>query len=127
MFEVIPVAHPILAIFIVCLTAGVFALAGLINAIYAKGFDSINIIPTFVIVPLTYLGGVFYSISVLPPFWQSISHINPVLYMVSAFRYSILGFSDISFTRSILVLLGFGLVMFTWVTILFKKGRGLRT
>jgi ABC-2 type transport system permease protein len=127
MFEVIPIAHPILALLIVCLTAGVFALAGLINAIYAKGFDSINIIPTFVIVPLTYLGGVFYSISVLPPVWQSISHINPVLYMVSAFRYSILGFSDISFIKAISVLLLFGAVMFIWALVLFKKGKGLRT
>lgn len=125
-FEVIPVEHPFLAIFIASTTAVLFALAGLINAIYAKGFDGINIIPTFVIIPLTYLGGVFYSISLLPPVWQTISHFNPVFYMVNAFRYSILGFSDISFATSILVLIGCAFVLFTWVLYLFKTGRGLK-
>lgn len=126
MFEVIPVAHPILALLIASTTAILFSLAGLINAIYAKGFDGINIIPTFVIIPLTYLGGVFYSLSLLPPVWQTISHINPVLYMVSAFRYSILGFSDISFVTSIAVLVACIVVLFTWVLYLFKTGRGLK-
>ena len=126
-FEVIPVAHPIYAIFIASITAIVFSLAGLINAIYAKGFDGINIVPTFVIMPLTYLGGVFYSLSLLPTVWQTISHFNPVLYMVNAFRYSILGFSDIAFSTSILVLLGCVLFLFGWVLYLFKTGRGLKT
>lgn len=126
MFEVIPVAHPFLALLIASTTAVLFALAGLINAIYAKGFDGINIIPTFVIIPLTYLGGVFYSLSLLPPVWQAISHANPVLYMVSAFRYSILGFSDISFGLSMAVLLGCGAFLFAWVIYLFKTGRGLK-
>lgn len=126
-FEVIPVAHPFLALLIASVTAITFSLAGLINAIYAKGFDGINIIPTFVIMPLTYLGGVFYSLSLLPPVWQTISHFNPVLYMVNAFRYSILGFSDISFMTSIAVLVGCVVILFTWVLYLFKTGRGLRT
>lgn len=125
-FEVIPVAHPILAFFIAITTAILFSLVGLVNAIYAKGFDSINIIPTFVITPLTYLGGVFYSLSLLPPMWQTISYANPVLYMVNAFRYSILGFSDIPFMTSISVLFGCGVVMFAWVLYLFKTGRGLK-
>lgn len=125
-FEFIPVKHPFLAILIASVTAILFALAGLVNAIYAKGFDGINIIPTFVITPLTYLGGVFYSLSLLPHVWQVISHFNPVLYMVSAFRYSILGFSDIAFGTSLAVLFGCIIFMFSWVLYLFKTGRGLK-
>lgn len=126
LFEVIPVAHPILALLIASLTAILFSLVGLVNAIYAKGFDGINIIPTFVIIPLTYLGGVFYSIHMLPAVWQAISYVNPVLYMVNAFRYSILGFSDISFILSFAVLCGSSVLMFLWVLYLFKTGKGLR-
>lgn len=126
MFEFIPVAHPFLALGIASITSIVFSLAGLINAIYAKGFDGINIVPTFVIIPLTYLGGVFYSLSLLPPVWQTISYANPVLYMVNAFRYSILGFSDIAFMSSFAVLLGCAGVLFVWVLYLFKTGKGLR-
>jgi ABC-2 type transport system permease protein len=125
-FEVIPVEHPFLAFFIASLTAILFSLAGLVNALYAKGFDSINIIPTFVITPLTYLGGVFYSLSLLPHMWQVISYFNPVLYMVNAFRYSILGVSDISFSTSIVVLFGCTVFMFGWVLYLFKTGKGLK-
>jgi ABC-2 type transport system permease protein len=126
-FEIIPVAHPFLAIVIASATAILFSLAGLINAIYAKGFDGINIIPTFVIIPLTYLGGVFYSLKLLPQVWQNISYANPVLYMVNAFRYSILGFSDVSFTLSLSVLFGCAVILFVWVLYLFKTGKGLRT
>jgi ABC-2 type transport system permease protein len=127
LFEVIPVEHPFLALLIASVTSILFALAGLVNALYAKGFDGINIIPTFVITPLTYLGGVFYSISLLPPVWQVLSHFNPVLYMVNAFRYSILGFSDIGFMNSILVLGACVLGMFGWVIYLFKTGKGLKS
>lgn len=126
-FEVIPVAHPFYAIIIASITSILFSLVGLVNAIYAKGFDGINIIPTFVIIPLTYLGGVFYSVDILPSVWQTISYANPVLYMVNAFRYSILGFSDISILTSVLVLLVSVLIMFTWVLYLFKTGRGLKS
>ncbi len=126
LFEAIPVAHPIFALLIASLTSVIFSLAGLINALYAKGFDGINIIPTFVITPLTYLGGVFYSVSLLPPIWQTISLFNPVLYMVNAFRFSILGFSDIAIGTSIIVLFGSTSVLFIWVLYLFKTGRGLR-
>ena len=126
-FEVIPVMHPFYALIIASTTAILFSLAGLINAIYAKGFDGINIIPTFVIIPLTYLGGVFYSLSLLPPVWQTLSYLNPVLYMVSAFRFSILGFSDISFLLSLSVLFGCVTLLFIWVLYLFKTGKGLRT
>ena len=81
---------------IVFMTSVVFALAGFFNAVFAKTFDDISIVPTFVLTPLTYLGGVFYSISLLPPFWQAASQLNPILYMVNAFRYGILGISDIN-------------------------------
>lgn len=127
MFEIIPVAHPLYAISIASITAVLFSLIGLVNAIYAKGFDGINIIPTFVIIPLTYLGGVFYSVHMLPNVWQMISYANPVLYMVNAFRYSILGFSDISFAVSVAVLLGCISCMFVWVLYLFKSGKGLKS
>jgi ABC-2 type transport system permease protein len=126
LFEVTPVAHPVLAVLIAAVTAVIFSLAGLINALYAKGFDGINIIPTFVITPLTYLGGVFYSVHLLPPLWQTISYINPVLYMVNAFRYSILGFSDIHFLTSLCVLTACISALFVWVLYLFKTGKGLR-
>ena len=85
-----------ITISIVFLTSVVFALAGFFNAVFAKTFDDISIIPTFVLTPLTYLGGVFYSISLLPAFWQGVSKLNPILYMVNAFRYGILGISDIN-------------------------------
>lgn len=126
MFEFIHVSHFFLALIIASVTSILFSLAGLINAIYAKGFDGINIIPTFVIVPLTYLGGVFYSLSLLPPLWQTISYANPILYIVNAFRYSILGFSDIPFLTSLVVLLGCTVILFIWVLYLFKNGKGLR-
>jgi ABC-2 type transport system permease protein len=126
-FEKIPVAHPVLAVLVVMLTAVLFALIGLVNAIYAKGFDSINIIPTFVLTPLTYLGGVFYSIQLLPPLWQTLSYVNPVLYMVNAFRYSILGVSDIAVGTAMSVLVGCCIVLFIWVVYLFKSGKGLRS
>ncbi len=85
---------PITAL-VVFLTAVLFSIGGLINAIYANSFDDISIVPTFVLTPLTYLGGVFYSISLLPPFWASVSQANPVLYVVNTFRYGVLGHSDI--------------------------------
>lgn len=125
-FEDISIVHPFLALVVMLATSILFALIGLVNAIYAKGFDSISIIPTFVITPLTYLGGVFYSISLLPPLWQTISHFNPVFYMINAFRYSILGFSDVPLTTSLYVLVACSVVMFSWVMYLFKTGKGLR-
>ncbi len=125
-FETIPVAHPILALITATLTATLFSFMGLVNAIYAKSFDDISIIPTFVLTPLTYLGGVFYSVKLLPPVWQTVSQFNPVLYMVNAFRFSILGFSDIPVATSFLVLSGCILVMFCWVMYLFKTGKGLK-
>jgi ABC-2 type transport system permease protein len=100
LFTHLQVTHALVTISVLLLTAIVFALAGMINAIFARKFDDIAIIPTFVLAPLTYLGGVFYSISLLPPFWQKVSVVNPILYMVNGFRYGILGVSDVSLLQS---------------------------
>jgi ABC-2 type transport system permease protein len=104
-----------------------FSIAGLINAIYAKSFDDITIIPTFVLTPLTYLGGVFYSINMLPDFWQNVSLANPVLYMVNGFRYGILGVSDISPVASFSLLTVFNVAMYGFAYYLLKKGVGIRS
>ena len=126
-FETIPVVHPFVAFLVVLMTSSFFALCGLINAIYAKTFDHMSIVSVFAITPLTYLGGIFYSVKLLPSMWQTVSHFNPILYMVNGFRYSILGFSDISITSSLLVILGGIVIAFSWVLYLFKTGRGLKT
>jgi len=109
------------------LTAVVFALAGMVNAIFAQKFDDIAIIPTFVLAPLTYLGGVFYSISLLPAFWQNVSVVNPILYMVNGFRYGMLGVSDVSLVMTYGVIVIAGVLLFTWCMILLNRGTGLRT
>ena len=96
-----------IAISIVLLTATLFALGGLINGVYARTFDDISIVPTFVLTPLTYLGGVFYSIDMLSPFWRNVSLANPVLYMIDAFRYGVLGVTDIPLTASYVLIFGF--------------------
>lgn len=111
----------------VCLTSATFALGGLINAIFARTFDDISIIPTFVLTPLTYLGGVFYSISLLPEFWQGVSQANPIVYMVNAFRYGFLGISDINLTVAFVVLGVFIITLFTVAMTLITKGIGLRS
>ncbi|MFA5493725.1 MAG: ABC transporter permease [Porticoccaceae bacterium] len=94
-FTRLHVQHLFITVSVVFLTAVLFSLAGFINAVFARSFDDISIIPTFVLTPLTYLGGVFYSIALLPPFWQAASQANPILYMINAFRYGMLGISDI--------------------------------
>jgi ABC-2 type transport system permease protein len=109
------------------LTSFVFALAGMINGIFAKKFDDISIIPTFVITPLTYLGGVFYSISLLPDFWQMISKANPIIYMIDGFRYGFLGISDMSVMTGLGMLIFFAVVLFSINIYLLKKGIGIRT
>ncbi|KPJ92468.1 MAG: ABC transporter permease [Gammaproteobacteria bacterium SG8_11] len=109
------------------LTAVLFSLGGFINAVYAKSFDDISIIPTFVLTPLTYLGGIFYTISLLPEFWQKVSLINPILYMVNAFRYGFLGVSDINIGVSYLIVCVFIVALFTFCVYLLNKGYGIRT
>jgi ABC-2 type transport system permease protein len=108
------------------LTSILFSLAGIINAIYAKGFDAISIVPNFVLTPLTYLGGVFYSVHLLPHFWAQLSLFNPILYMVNAFRYGFLGVSDVSVVHAFYVMGGTALVMLIWVLLLFRSGAGLK-
>ncbi len=110
----------------VVLTSMLFSLAGLINAVFAKSFDDISIVPTFVLTPLTYLGGVFYSISMLPEFWQHVSRINPILYMVNAFRYGFLGVSDIDIGQSYAIIIGFILLLYGLALYLLKTGYGIR-
>jgi ABC-2 type transport system permease protein len=111
----------------ISLTAAVFSLAGLINAIFANSFDDISIIPTFILTPLTYLGGVFYSISLLPEFWQGVSQLNPIFYMVNVFRYGFLGISDVNLTLAFTVLGVFITVLYGIAMTLITKGIGLRS
>jgi ABC-2 type transport system permease protein len=109
------------------LTSILFATAGLINGIYAKSFDDISVIPTFVLTPLTYLGGVFYSLTLLPEFWQMVSQANPIVYMVNGFRYGFLGVSDVNHWTSIVLLIVFNFVLLSLAYRLLKKGVGIRS
>jgi len=108
------------------LTSVLFSLAGFINGVFANSFDDISIIPTFVLTPLTYLGGVFYSMSLLPEFWQAVSMANPVLYMVNAFRYGLLGVSDINLRSGIGVIIGFTLILALYANFLMARGVGVK-
>ncbi|MGL4317605.1 MAG: ABC transporter permease [Pseudomonas sp.] len=125
-FTQLQVHHLGVTVIVIILTATTFALGGFINAVYARNFDDISIIPTFVLTPLTYLGGVFYSISLLPEFWQKVSLVNPILHMVNAFRYGILGVSDINIGVAIGMMLLACAVLYTLCIHLLKSGRGMR-
>ncbi len=118
--------HVGIVVFTVLLTALLFSLCGFINAIYAKSFDDISIIPTFVLTPLTYLGGVFYSIHMLAPLWQRLALLNPILYMVEAFRYGVLGSSDVSVAIALSLLIGLNIGLFFYAWTLLRRGTGLR-
>ena len=111
---------------IVTTAAILFALGGFINAIYANSFDDISIVPTFVLTPLTYLGGVFYSIDLLPDFWRFLSQGNPVLYMVNAFRYGFLGVSDINLGIAFAIILGFIVLLGYYSLRLLERGVGIK-
>jgi ABC-2 type transport system permease protein len=126
-FTSLNVAHPLIALASVILGAVIFALAGFINAIFATKFDDIALVPTFIITPLTYLGGVFYSINMLGEPWRAISHANPILYMVNAFRYGILGISDVSVGWAFAVMLVFISGLTVMALQLLKSGVGLRS
>ncbi|MCP5158824.1 MAG: ABC transporter permease [Gammaproteobacteria bacterium] len=119
--------HPLFTFVIIVLTAMLFALAGLINGIYAKSFDDISVIPTFVLTPLIYLGGIFYSIKMLPPFWQQASLFNPILYMINAFRHGILGISDIDIRLAFTIILLFTAALFGYSLWLLQRGTGIRS
>ena len=116
-----------LLIFVTVLTCILFSLAGLINAIFANSFDDISLIPTFVLTPLTYLGGIFYSVDMLPEFWRNASYANPILYMVDTFRTGMLGIKDINTWVSLAVILSFVLILYTTATILLNRGVGIRS
>ena len=116
----------LLTITIFILTSVLFALCGFINAIYAKTFDDISIIPTFILTPLTYLGGIFYSIQLLPDFWQQVSLFNPVLYMINAFRYGVLGVSDITISTALMIIISFIVTLVLFSLYLLNRGIGIK-
>ena len=126
-FTKLSVAHPLITFITVFLTAIVFSLAGFVNAVYARKFDDIAIIPTFILTPLTYLGGVFYSVSMLPPFWAKLSYLNPILYMVEAFRYGILGASDVSIGLALGITVTIMVALALLCLTLLERGTGLRS
>lgn len=113
-------------VYTVLVTAVLFSLGGFINAVYAKSFDDISIIPTFVLTPLTYLGGVFYAMSSLSPFWQNLSLLNPIVYMVNAFRYGILGYSDVNVWLSLTVVTIACGLFYMFAYSLLARGTGMR-
>lgn len=118
--------NPAFAIVILLLTAGFFSFAGLMNAMFAKKFDDISFIPTFVLTPLTYLGGIFYPLSSLPEFWQKVSAVNPVLHIVNALRYAFLGHSDLSYWYALVFLVVGNAVLYYVCLTYLKKGMGIR-
>ncbi len=119
-FTKLTLPHAFVTLFTVLMTSALFSLAGMINAVFARSFDDISIIPSFVLTPLTYLGGVFYSLENLSPFWQNVSLINPIVYMVNAFRYGVLGYSDVNVWGS-LVAIGLFTAVFYSVAYGFLK------
>ena len=125
-FTRVEVQSPLIAISILVLTSIVFSLGGMINAIFATKFDDVSIIPTFVLGPLTYLGGVFYTTSLLPEFWAKVSAFNPILYMVNGFRYGVLGVSDIDIRMAFVVILVFLVLAFATCFYLISRGIGIR-
>lgn len=125
-FTQLQIAHVFITFFILLMTATLFSLAGFINAVYANSFDDVSIIPTFVLTPLTYLGGVFYSISLLPPVWQTVSSFNPILHMVNAFRYGMLGISDTHITWAFVGLSVLVVVLAAVALHLLRSGKRLR-
>jgi ABC-2 type transport system permease protein len=126
LFTSLTIAHFSVVILMSILACMVFSLGGLINAIFAKRFDDIAFIPTFVLTPLTYLGGVFYSIHQLPPLWRSLSIFNPILAMVDTFRYGILGVSDVNVYFGFSLILMFFIILFLWAWRLLNKGVGVK-
>lgn len=126
-FVDLKVEHPLIIISVILLTSLVFSLAGFINALFANSFDDISIIPTFVLTPLIYLGGVFYSSTLLPGFWQGVSAMNPIFYMVNTFRYGFLGVSDVPVTVAFLILISFAVLLSGACLWLLNRGTGLRT
>jgi ABC-2 type transport system permease protein len=126
LFTRVTVVHWEIAAIVLVLTATLFALAGFINAVFADSFDDISIIPNFVLTPLSYLGGVFYSLAMLPPLWQAIALGNPILYMINAFRYGLIGVSDVDITLAFEMTGGFIVGLTVLSLILLHKGVGIK-
>jgi ABC-2 type transport system permease protein len=126
-FTPLTIQNPLLAIAVVLLTATLFSLAGFINAILAESFDDISIIPNFVLTPLSYLGGVFYSVDMLPTIWQHISLGNPILYMVNAFRFGMIGVSDVEISLAFLMTGGFIILLTVFAIWLLYRGTGIKS
>lgn len=127
LFTHVRIPHPLVTFTTVLLGATIFSLAGFVNAVYAKKFDDIAIVPTFILTPLTYLGGVFYSVTLLPPWAEAATHLNPIFYMVNAFRYGLLGQSDVPLATAYALMLGFTVALSALGLWLLRKGVGLRT
>lgn len=125
-FTAIPMHHIGIVITMAILAAMVFSLGGLINAIFAKRFDDIAFVPTFILTPLTYLGGIFYSIHQLPPFWQQVSLFNPILNIVDTFRFGLLGVSDVNVFLGFLLVVIFFISLFCWALYLLNNGTGIK-
>ena len=126
-FTHVRVPHPLVTISTVILGATIFSLAGFVNAVYAKKFDDVAIVPTFILTPLTYLGGVFYSVKLLPPWAEAATHANPIFYMVNAFRYGLLGASDVPLWVAYALMIGFTVALTALALWLLKRGVGLRS
>jgi len=126
LFSRLHVHHFGIIIAAVLLTSAVFSLGGLLNAIFAKNFDQVNWIPAFVLTPLTYFGGVFYSVDLLPVWAQKISMVNPILHMVNAFRYGFLGTSDVSVPGAFAIMIVLVVGLFSWSLVLLNRGTGIR-
>ncbi|RIZ70933.1 MAG: ABC transporter permease, partial [Methylococcales bacterium] len=126
LFADIEVKNPYIALSVMLLTATLFSLAGFINAVLAESFDDISIIPNFVLTPLSYLGGVFYSVKMLPGIWQNISLGNPLLYMINAFRYGLIGVTDVDIQLAFIMTAGFILILTLVSLFLLYKGIGIK-
>jgi ABC-2 type transport system permease protein len=126
LFARLHVLHPLIVIGAVVFTSIVFSLGGFINALFAKNFDQVNWIPTFVLTPLTYFAGVFYSIHILPPLAQHLSYANPIMYMVNAFRFGFLGVSDVNVPAAFALMIGVAAILFTVAVTMMNVGRGIR-
>ena len=126
-FVPIHIYNVVVLISVTILTSLIFSLGGLINAVYAKTYDHVSFIPNFILTPLNYVGGVFYSITILPPFWSYLSHFNPIVYMVNAFRYGFIGKTDVSLTISYFVLVSLSVILYLVACQLIKRGIGLKT
>lgn len=125
-FTELRMEHAWITVLVVVLTAVLFSLGGFLNALFARKFDDIAIVPTFILTPLTYLGGVFYSIDLLPDFWRALSMANPILYMVNSFRFGVLGVSDVNVAVSLLAIGGFVVGFFCLALWLLHRGTGIR-